>query len=181
MKPLNQHSKQALERQLSSRGIDTSSWGTGTAKTAGDLWAEIELGEARLEDNPFRRVVSVVELLIVQDGRYLVEAEQEFEDGQRRKRHMLPAEKSKEGEKPVETARRCLMEELGLKPGSIHKVWQRDHYSTSLEESPSYPGLPTEYEITRVEAEVKKLPDTDFWTEEKEDMEKEPVRRHRWT
>lgn len=180
MNSVNPDSKEALQSLLSARGVDTASWGTGTAKAVDDLWAEIEQGEATLQGDPFRRVVSVVEVLIVQDGRYLLEAEQEFHDGRRRTRDTLPAEKLGVDERPKEGARRCLMEELALERADIHELWRRAKYQTTLTESPSYPGLRTEYDITRVAARVRPLPNTAFWTDESEEAGKEPVRRHRW-
>ena len=54
----------ALAAWLTAGGVPLADWGRGEAKTVGDLWAEVACGETTLGDNPPRRTVSVVQVLI---------------------------------------------------------------------------------------------------------------------
>jgi hypothetical protein len=86
----------------------------------------------------------------------------------------------RDGERPVDTALRCLSEELGVAPRNVEileDVWQPRHVQR---ESPSSPGLTTKYAIHTVKTGVVGLPDADFWTDESDRHSEDPVVRHRW-
>jgi hypothetical protein len=85
----------ALAAWLTAGGVPLADWGRGEAKTVGDLWAEVACGETTLGDNPPRRTVSVVQVLIRRGERALTEIEQEMADGRRRARGWPPSEKLK--------------------------------------------------------------------------------------
>jgi ADP-ribose pyrophosphatase YjhB (NUDIX family) len=111
----------------------------------------------------------------------LVEAEQEFFNGQRRFRKQPPSEKIRPGEALQEAARRCLQEELGVLPENItlHMASHQQHQTNT--NSFSYPGLPSQYNFHLLEAAVAGLPEEDFWRENLAgDNEIDPVKRHRW-
>ncbi|MCP4423240.1 MAG: NUDIX domain-containing protein [Chloroflexi bacterium] len=169
-----------LQKWLHTHNIDTSLWGEGNAKTINNLWDELTGGEIAIQDDPPLRLVNVVQILIRKGKRLLLEAEQEFGDGQRRFRNQPPSEKMKPGENYVDAAVRCLQEELAVSTEDAtlltktYKQIQRD--SDSL----SYPGLKTVYTFHIVEAQVKGLPEEDFWQDNQAYGGGDPVRRHLW-
>jgi len=170
----------ALKAWLSKHGIRYDGWGQDSSKSLDNLWQELEAGEVRLEDTPPLRVVDVVQIVIRQGEQILVEAEQEFFNGQRRFRDQPPSEKIKPRETVFEAARRCLQEELGVPPEDIvlnldsHKEYQTNTNSIS------YPGLPSQYNFHLLEAAVSGLPNDDFWHENSAGGKIDPVKRHRW-
>ena len=169
-----------LRAWLHAAGIDISSWGEGNAKTIEHLWDELRAGEAIIQDQPPLRLVDVVQLLVRRDGQFLLEVEQELENGQRRFRNQPPSEKIKPGEHYLEAARRCFQEELGISPSDV--IFSAETYERVQVESDSlsYPGLTTRYTFHRVEAQVTGLPDADFWRENRAYGAGDPVRRHLW-
>ena len=171
---------QALETWLGDYGIDYESWGNRSSKSLSNLWQELQAGEVQLIENPPLRRVEVVQVIIRQDGEVLVEAEQEFFNGQRRYRNQPPSEKIKPGETVQDAASRCLREELAL-PNAAFTLRPDTHrqYQTNTN-SISYPGLPSQYNFHVIEAAVSGLPAEDFWRENQSDGVIDPVRRHRW-
>lgn len=167
-----------LRAWLARAGIDTETWGAGGAKGVGDLWREIEAGESQLEDDPPRRVVEVVQVIIRRGDRVLLEIEQELADGRRRQRMRPPSEKLKRGEDYAQAARRCLVEELGAKPADVALVPSTHRLEQQTLDSPSYPGLPTRYAIHEIEARADALPDEDFIRDNA--AGDDPCRWHRW-
>jgi len=170
----------ALETWLSHYGIDFKVWGENSSKSLNHLWQELQAGEVQLKENPPLRLVEVVQIIIRREATVLVEAEQEFFNGQRRYRNQPPSEKIKPGETVQDAACRCLQEELalpqeafGLRP-ETHRQYQ---ISTN---SISYPGLPSQYNFHVIEAAVSSLPTEDFWRENQSDGVIDPVKRHRW-
>jgi hypothetical protein len=177
-------SPEALKTLLTTSGVETSRWGSGSAKSVGDLWAEIVAGESRLRTQPLLRVVlGVVNVLIRQsEGELvLIEAHQVFASGMTRHRHMPPAEKMQPRERPIDTAIRCLREELGVGHDDIDMVALAPRPRRQVRLSPSYPGLATEYTLHMVEARVKGLPDGDFSTYEYGADGGAWIMRHDWT
>jgi hypothetical protein len=142
----------ALKKQLADAGIDTSSWGTGQAKTLEHLQKEIESGETILITGKagelLRRVVVGCADIYYQspDGKKyrLKEDRQVFKDGRERRRNLGQAvsEKMKPGEDIKEAMIRGIQEELGIS-GEINLT------ETGTDEqiitSPSYPGLKSQY------------------------------------
>lgn len=170
-----------LKHWLVSKGIDTSYWGQGSTKTLESLWNEIVGAETGLQDDPPLRIIDVVQVIIRHGDEMLIEAEQEFADKRRRRRSHPPSEKMKRGECHLEAAARCLQEELGLELEDFEILPDTYHQRQDELESPSYPGLHTCYVFHVVEAKVKGLPTTDFWTNESAQNPNDPIKRHYWT
>jgi len=177
-------SPEALHTLLIAGGVDTSRWGSRSTKSVDDLWAEIVAGESRMRAQSLLRVIlGAVNVLIRQSEgeRVLIEARQVFASGMTRQRHMPPAEKMQPGERPIDTAIRCLYEELGVVHDDIEIVSSAPLSRREVRLSPSYPGLPTEYTFHTVEARVKGLPDADFETYEYGADGGVWIMRHDWT
>lgn len=142
----------SLQKQLLSAGIDTSSWGTGKAKTIDDLFNEIREGETVLtkdESGELLRTVVVGSAAVYHktaDGKTyrLKEDRQVFTDGRERRREMVGsvAEKMKPDEDPAEAMVRGIQEELGIE-GEL-EMHEADSYDEVVD-SPSYPGLRSKY------------------------------------
>lgn len=172
-----------LETMLRRAGIPLQSWGRGEAKTLGELWRELRVGDCELgeHDGRLERRVRVVQVEIRRptgDGGtvVLVEAEQVLADGRRRRRGLLPAEKMRLDEEPVVGALRCMAEELGVEEADVHVDADGITEHASQQTSPSYPGLETRYVFYRVPVRCDVLPDHDWVGEETGDA----VTRHHW-
>jgi ADP-ribose pyrophosphatase YjhB (NUDIX family) len=169
-----------LKTWLASKGVDTSQWGVSGAKSVENLWAELVARETEIQDDPPLRLVRLVNVIIRQGDRILVEATQEFGENQQRERGGPPAEKIKPGESPVETALRCLQEELRVDPSRVEIVAVLSEPEPKTSDSPSYPGLRTCYLQYVVEAKVTGLPSESFWTTEAVHEDGDPVHLHQW-
>jgi hypothetical protein len=175
-------SLEKLHALLEAGGVDTLQWGNGNAKSVGDLWAEIVAGESRIRTPPLQRVVlGVVNVLICQGEHVLIETRQVFASGLTRQRHLPPAEKMQPGERPIDTAMRCLHEELGVEYDAIAIVATSYPHRREVRLSPSYPGLSTEYTFHTLEAHVQGLPAHDFATYEYSADGHAWIMRHDWT
>ncbi|MEM7335888.1 MAG: NUDIX hydrolase [Chloroflexota bacterium] len=172
---------QELENWLFSIGVNTALWGINGAKSVDNLWAELISGDAYLQSTPPMRIVSVVQVFIRRKNRLLIETIQELSDGQRRYRNQPPAEKIKHGEHYLEAASRGLFEELGIKQGQVYYNSQSHFQRTLLSESPSYPGLLSQYTFHDIEANVQGLPSGDFWHDNYSFAYGDPVKRHFWS
>lgn len=170
----------ALEAWLNKHGIHYEAWGKNSSKSLRNLWQELEAGEVQLKEYPPLRVVEVVQIIIRRNNQILVEAEQEFVNGQRRFRNQPPSEKVKPGESIEEAACRCLLEELGISPEAIQLNLDSHQQHQTSTNSISYPGLPSQYNFHVVEAAVSGLPDGAFWRDNHTTGLVDPVRRHRW-
>ncbi|MCA9917455.1 MAG: NUDIX domain-containing protein [Anaerolineales bacterium] len=161
-------------------GIPYDSWGKNSSKSLHNLWQELEAGEVQLKEPPPLRVVEVVQIIIPRGDQILVEAEQEFVNGQRRFRNQPPSEKVKPEETIEEAAYRCLLEELGILPADIilNLASHQEHQTRT--NSISYPGLPSQYNFHVLEAAVSGLPEGAFWRDNQTGDSVDPVRRHRW-
>lgn len=160
-------SSDALNTLLVAGGVDTALWGHGLTKSVDDLWSEIVAGESRIRTQPLQRVVlGAVNVLIRRGERILIETRQVFASGMTRQRDIPPAEKIQPGERPIDTAMRCLREELGVARHDVEIVITAPPPRREVRPSPSYPGLVTEYTFHTVEARVNGLPDDDFVTYE---------------
>lgn len=169
-----------LRDWLRSNGIPYESWGVGAVKSVRNLWDEIASGEATLSDDPPLRRVSVVSVRVVVDGKQLTEVGQLMANGAVRKRNSPPTEKMKPGETVTAAALRCLAEELGV--GETDVVIDPQSMSVAVEKvtSPSYPGLPSEYRLHTVDAEVSGLPATSFTTAEASGDGDPVISTHYW-
>ncbi len=171
-----------LEAWLEKHQVSYEEWGKNKSKSLENLWQELEAGEVQLKDSPPLRVVDVVQVIIRRGLLVLVEAEQEFFNGQRRFRNQPPSEKIKPGEAIQDTARRCLHEELGLVPERVTLQMESYLQHQTNTNSISYPGLPSQYNFHLIEAAVSDLPTEDFWRENLAgDDSIDPVKRHRWS
>lgn len=177
-----------LKEQLTMHGIDFSRWGTGSAKSLEHLLAELDSGESELveHDEKLVRRVAVLDIDVFTDiggRRRLIEVRQEFSDGRVRQRELPTSvsEKLHQGEDPSEAVARALAEELGIwRFGIISEMRQ----IVETIDSPSYPGLLSEYLVYRVDVliheteykdtyqEVQSDKSTYFvWSEQKGDRE----------
>ncbi len=171
-----------LEAMLASGGVDTLQWGQHKAKTVAHLWREIVEGETHMQEHPLQRIVrGVVEVMVQNGGRTLIETQQAFSDGLIRSRQIPPAEKMQPGERPVDTAIRCLREELAVDPSAVEIVDATHEARHEIQLSPSYPGLETRYTFHRVDVRVDGLPDDDFSTDEYSSDGTELRLRHSWS
>lgn len=148
-----------LRGLLARFGVDTSTWGTGEAKTVDHLLEEIRSGDSELVVEAAgiaRRVRNVwIDVFATTDsGRlHLVERRQVFGDGRQRMRR-LPAslgEKCRVGEEPLVAARRGFAEELGIGPPAVLAPTAPGLNPTGRT---SYPTLATSFESHWFRAEI---------------------------
>jgi hypothetical protein len=114
----------SLRNQLESFGIDTTTWGTGEAKTIEHLYKEIKNGETILVVNDagelLRKVIvggTDVYYTSPEGKRYhLKEEKQVFKDGRERRRNLETSVggKIKPNEDPKDATMREIKEELGI-------------------------------------------------------------------
>lgn len=142
----------SLRLKLEKSGIDTSQWGTGKAKTLEHLLKEIEEGETVLvtgeKGELLRKVIVARANIYYLDSKAnkfrLKEERQVFKDGRERKRDLgiTVSEKIKLNEDPKEAMIRGIQEEPGIS-GEIDLTEMGTDEETI--ESPSYPGLLSQY------------------------------------
>ncbi|MBU1985065.1 hypothetical protein KJ815_11730 [bacterium] len=150
--------KQQLLALLHKHAIDVARFGTGSAKMLAHLLAEIADGETLLAevDGRLVRRVSVlgVDVFADIDGKHfrLVEDRQIFRDGRERRRKMPTSvsEKLHQGEEVLAAVTRALGEEIGISEFTLLSSTPRTR--TETEDSPSYPGILSEY--TKYEVDV---------------------------
>ncbi len=147
--------RETILARLKSHGIDTSTWGTGSAKTVDHLLKEVSDGEVELveRNGQLYRELTLVNVDVVytdEDNQqlHLVEDKQVFNDGRVRNRKGIVgaslSEKIKSEENRPEAAIRALKEELGIEIGD-NEMSSYDTIDDTFE-SPSYPGLQTHYQ-----------------------------------
>lgn len=165
---------------LQQQNIDVTQWGRGAAKSLAHLWRELQNGDAVIKTQPTLRIVNVVQVVIRRDDLILLEKAQEFGDGQMRYRNQPPSEKMRIGEDYLAAARRGLLEELGVASDDVAFFQDSYRQRHAVIESPSYPGLPTQYTFHQIEAAVSTLPATDFWRDNASYVKGDPIKRHHW-
>lgn len=143
----------AIKEVLRQFGIPVDRWGSGSAKTVANLLDEIEAGETTLvkDEQELLRKTGFVALNIICQGTdgvlELYKKEQIFSDGRRRKRNMnwSAGEKLLRGENPNVALERLLYkEELVQIAKGITGIAPIGE-TQETKESPSYPGLKTEF------------------------------------
>lgn len=174
-------SPQILETWLITQGLDLSTWGHGSAKTVEALWYEIQQNECVLQPQPLLRKLSVVHVIIRRANLVLLEIEQKLKDGRFRKRYSPPGEKVRVGENLDDVAIRCLQEELGIDTTQVSVRPSALVQPVREVDSPSYPGLCSQYHFHLFETTLINLPATDFWTEEDSHNHGELVISHHWS
>lgn len=171
---------QDLAYWLDNIGVDVSQWTANASKTIENLWDEYVNEDVSFQDDPPLRIVQVVQVIASHQDKILFEVEQEFTTGKRRSRKQPPSEKIKAGEKLHDAALRCLHEEVGLDPTQVRFIESNYEKEQETKESPSYPGLMTQYTVHTLEAEVTGLPTQRFWRLNWAAEEGDPVKRHLW-
>jgi ADP-ribose pyrophosphatase YjhB (NUDIX family) len=168
-----------LKNWLKLKGIDTTAWGMNNSKSVEDLWEEIVAGESEIHDSPPLRVVRVVQIVILDGGKILIE-EQQYSENQQQYRWLPPSEKIKHGESHIDAAIRGLKEELQVDPDDIKILQSPPNPEQGNRKTQSYPGLPTKYVVYTVEVEVDNLPREKFSTTEVSANVGNSIRRHQW-
>lgn len=146
----NLQTEEGFSSYLASFQIPVDLWGAGVAKTIGHLLQEVNNGETVLTEKGrelLRQVGFAAVNVIYRNGREvyeLVEDRQEFRDGRVRRRDTgsSVSEKIRPREDPKDAAERALREELGI-TGRVNL--KGGNKSEEIKESPSYPGLRTQY------------------------------------
>lgn len=159
----NSWSEKSLSQFLERRGVPVSTFGTGHAKTIGDLLESIQKGEVTLKKSggPVRKrkksihsmpimLCAKAKLDIYSDAdpdgrlRFLVEGDQTLNGNKRTRswRRSL-SEKIAPGENAAEAAERGMMEELGMvfTTSSRPEMYLYEFYETRAHASTSFPGL----------------------------------------
>lgn len=162
--------------------IPVQQWGEGQAKTVLHLAQEILKGETELviENGKLLRRISIAHV----DVRYrrpdgvelrIVEDRQVFADGRVRERgRKRVSEKMKSGEDLLETAKRGLLEELGVK---AELEFEDLGSKQEVQISSSYPGLTTEYNVHKMRTF---LPDEAFNPEGYKEVQKDKTTYFVW-
>lgn len=169
-----------LAAWLAEHEIDTAVWGQENSKTIANLWQEIQLGETRLQSNPPRRLVQVVEVIVQREDQMLIEAAQELADGRMRQRRLPPSEKFKPGEDAHQAALRCLQEEVAIPAEAVQILNISPAPRYNEQNSRSYPGLITRYAVFRVQTAVPNLPTIPFTIQNNAQTQHDPIRAHHW-
>lgn len=173
-------SSEHLRQWLQEQGFDINQWGKLGKKSIHHLWLELINGDALLQLSPPMRKVQVVQVIIRRKNLILLETAQEFSNGHQRFRNQPPSEKMRIGEDYMDAAIRGLREELGLSQQHI-VIHQSTYKRKDIQiESPSYPGLPTQYTFHQIEASVAGLPSDGFWKENLAYKPGDPIKRHYW-
>lgn len=169
-----------LRSWLNSKGIDTSQWGKSDTKSLEHLWEEIDLGEAVIQDEPPRRIVKVVQILIRNGDKVLIEGKQKRGESWSRFRGYPPSEKILPGETTLAAALRCMEEELLVEKSCVKILEKPVLIRTETRRSMSFPGLDTTYEIHGTKVMVSELPNDTFWTVETKSRVNTPPIEHQW-
>jgi hypothetical protein len=144
----------SLTTLLSANDADVSLYGTGEAKTLAHLLKEVNGGEVALEISDGRLLRKAIVITVeVWFGQFrLTEDRQVFTDGRVRNRKLTAlAEKATPGESYEDAARRGMTEELGFAEVLSLEFLEE---KVSVKESPSYPGLASEYTVVCFKAEI---------------------------
>jgi hypothetical protein len=171
---------QQLCNWLTANQIDVTTWGTKGVKSVNHLWMEIVTGESQIQANPPLRIVKLVQLVIRNGDRILIEGQQYRGKRYRRYRGTLPSEKIKSSESLSDAAFRCLKEEMLI---HSHDVEIRSTSITpreAIRKSQSYPELDTKYIIHKAEVIINELPKRNFWTIEVTNDPVSPTIKHQW-
>jgi hypothetical protein len=145
--------KLEIETKLHAHGARFNSWGKGNSKTLDHLLSEIEKGESQLIEKEGRLVRKEegigMNIFYHANGRILQLFTEEviFSDGTRESRE-IPfslGEKKQSEETPRQTAKRALLEELGIDyPIVLIEKMEFNKIHHGLVPSTTYPGLFTE-------------------------------------
>lgn len=149
MNPEHSHTPRAevLKAMLQHHGVPVNEWNVFKGLT--DLLREIQEGETilRFEDGTVVREVKVARIYVYyiddKGSRWqLIETKQTRNDGITRQRELnYVAEKMKASENPAAAALRGIREELGIHTAHLQFL----ETSQARTESPSYPGLTSNY------------------------------------
>jgi len=150
--------KQELTVLLQQYGIRLESFGQNSAKSLDHLLTEIVDGETVLaeQDGRLVRKVSVLGVDVFANindcAQHLVEDRQVFTDGRVRRRQMPTSisEKLHQGEDVFAAVARALEEEIGVCKFTLLTPVPKTR--VEIEDSPSYPGILSEY--TKYEVEI---------------------------
>mmetsp|Transcript_24488 Transcript_24488/g.68094 ORF Transcript_24488/g.68094 Transcript_24488/m.68094 type:complete len:781 (-) Transcript_24488:84-2426(-) len=143
-----------VEKCLQEHNINTTSFGTGEAKTLAQLATEISSGAARLmlDATEHKKLVRVVDVVLLRlytssgsNGKILMETAEQYPDGRRRAIARLPGTKKEPHENSQETAQRVLTDFLNMGDITVCFDFAARESFEEENESPSYPGVRTVY------------------------------------
>lgn len=150
--------EEGLTDFLENHGINADTWGSGSAKTVSHLLRELQNNESELTESEGTLIRHVRALMInvrcvVNGETYILrEEKQVFKDGRVRIRDMGVSlgEKLTADEEPGDAVSRALTEELGISAADSTFVKE----DATSKESPSYPGLTTEFQKYTYDAHI---------------------------
>jgi len=171
----------ATERMLQ-RHVDLSLFGKGKAKSLADLLEEVANGETTLSEENGRivRRISVITINVFVDlngDRYcLVEDRQIFDDGRERRRNLPSSlsEKIHQNEDVLTAVSRALQEEIGVNEFTL--LIPNPHKRIERNESPSFPGIFSEYTLHGVDVVIS----PSEYKEKYQEREKDLVTHFKW-
>ena len=135
-------------------------WGTGTAKSVGNLWAEMKQGECTLtyEEGRALRELRVVKMRVLHptSTQHLIEQKQTLANGKEKIRGGVPGEKLINDEVAEDGALRGVKEELGWEVVGAPRLL---HTTVEVKPSESYPGLMSRYTFYEYALNVRGLPE----------------------
>jgi len=155
---------EATTRQwLEEHEVPTGLWGVGSAKSVGQLWAEVKHGECTLiyEEGRALRELRVVKLRVLHPAstQHLIEQKQTLANGEERIRGDVPGEKLTHGEMAEVGAVRGVKEELGWEVVGDPRLL---HTTVEVKPSESYPGLMSRYTFYEYALNVRGLTEEHF-------------------
>lgn len=172
---------ETLSNWLTTHHISYEMWGKHLTKSLEMLLEEVMNGECALLSPPAVRSLSVVQVLIRQNGNVLIEKEQLLCDERIRQRESPPSEKMLISESWHQAAIRCVVEELQISKEQVEVLSKHCDPIVKIRFSESYPGLKSQYKLFPVEVKLPPLPLVDFWTDEKSGEEGDHViGKHKW-
>eukprot|EP00811_Abedinium_folium_P035980 NODE_872_length_2723_cov_15.424114.p1 GENE.NODE_872_length_2723_cov_15.424114~~NODE_872_length_2723_cov_15.424114.p1 ORF type:complete len:825 (+),score=208.20 NODE_872_length_2723_cov_15.424114:359-2476(+) len=147
----------SVKQMLENQNIDTSAFGTGSARTLEDFHSELWSGSSRLMQDAaqFKAMVRVVDLVLLRlihgDGsnqRCLIKVGETLPSGEPRKEAPnLPGGKKEPFENTVQVALRVLAERMDLTANDVVLNFRHAETFEREEQSASYPGVRTVYNV----------------------------------
>jgi len=140
---------------LKDHAIDTTKFGTGTAKSLDQFVEEVRTGQSlmMLDAAKKKNLVRVVEVVLLRiyhgsgaNKKYLVKTEECLPDGRSRGEvSQLCGTKKSPHESARQTVARLVKDRLNMEDTKVNFDWEKTEFFEDEEFSPSYPGVRTVY------------------------------------